>query len=186
MLMRTFKTLLFTIVFLAVTSLSAAAQTSCPECSEAGSVMSAKERAEWRTDEVDKVVNLDGRQYKKIYRIFLREERAIESIMDNCEAQTIPPYPNEVIGSRGMGNGYPRGPVGNLRIQWYSRVSHGEALGGESASGTQEISIREIPVPAVAGKEIDSKEYLDAREANLRTILTQEQYALWNRLHADL
>ena len=177
MLMRTFKTMLFAIVFLTVASFSAIAQTSCPECSEAGSVMSAKERAEWRTNEVDKAVNLDEEQYRKIYRIFLREENAIESVLENCEVQGTPPCPNEVIGSRGMGNGYPRGPVGNLRLQWYSRVSHGEALGGESASGSQEIAIREIPTPTVGGKEIDSKEYLDAREAKFRKILTQEQYA---------
>lgn len=139
--------------------------------------MSAKERAEWRTNEVDKAVNLDEEQYRKIYRIFLKEENAIESVLENCEVQGTPPYPNEVIGSRGMGNGYPRGPVGNLRLQWYSRVSHGEALGGESASGSQEIAIREIPTPTVGGKEIDSKEYLDAREAKFRKILTQEQYA---------
>ena len=182
--MRTFKTMLFTIVFLAVTSLSAAAQTSCPQCSDAGAVMSAEEIADWRTNEVDKAVNLDGRQYKKIYRIFLREERAIESIMDNCEVQTIPPYPNEIIGSYGMGNGYPRGPVGNLRIQWSARVRHSEALGEEPASGTQEIAIREIPTPAVGGKEIDSKEYLDAREAKVQKILTAEQYILWRELYS--
>ena len=181
--MRTFKTLLFTIVFLAVTSLSAAAQTSCPQCSEAGTVMSARERAEWRTKEVGKAVDLDGEQYRKIYRIFLKEGNAIESVLENCEVQGTPPYPNEIIGSYGMGNGYPRGPVGNLRIQWSARVRHSEALGEEPASGSQEIAIREIPTPAVGGKEIDSKEYLDAREAKVQKILTAEQYILWRELY---
>jgi hypothetical protein len=63
-------------------------------------------------------------------------------------------------------------------------VSHGEALGGESASGSQEIAIREIPIPTVGGKEIDSKEYLDAREAKVQKILTAEQYILWRELYS--
>jgi hypothetical protein len=37
--------------------------------------MSAKERAVQRTDKMDKAVNLDEKQYKKIYKIFLKEEK---------------------------------------------------------------------------------------------------------------
>ena len=39
--------------------------------------------------------------------------------------------------------------------------------------------------PKVGGKEIDSDEYIDAREENFKKILTPEQYQTWRKLHPD-
>ena len=110
------------------------------------------QRAEQRTNEMDKAVRLDDKQYKKIYKIFLKEENAKES---------------------SMGNGGPMGPTPGQ-------------MGGFPPTGRPfPGDFGEPQKPTVGGKEIDSDEYIDAREAKIRKILSAEQYSKWRKVHPD-
>ena len=129
-----------------------------------------KERAEKRTDEMDKVVRLDEKQYKKIYKIYLKEEKAKETAMGN--GGPMGPPPGGFPGGPGMGGGFPGGFPGAGGFPGGSEM--GEGFPGGMPEGQWEPQ-----KPAVGGKEIDSDEYIDAREKKFRKILSQEQYARW-------
>lgn len=99
--------------------------------------LSPDEIARKKTDDMDKVLSLDEKQYKKIYRIYLKEENARQQAFE------------------GMG---PMGPP----------------PGGMPPMGDWEPA-----KPKVGGKDIDSDEYIDAREKKFQKILTEEQYMKW-------
>ncbi len=135
-----------------------------------------RQRAEQRTNEMDKAVRLDDKQYKKIYKIFLKEENAKENAMGNGGAMGPPPggmgggppqggFP----GGSGMGGGFPGGP----------------GAAGPPSGMPFPGDFGEPQKPTVGGKEIDSDEYIDAREAKFRKILSAEQYSKWRKLHPD-
>lgn len=126
--------------------------------------MSAKERAEKRTQEMHKAVSLNDKQYKKIYKIFLKEENAKDSAIGNGGPMGPPP-----AGSGGPGAGGP--PAGGM---------NGGGMrpkGGFPDGGPQKVT--------VGGKDIDSDEYIDWREEKFKKILSSEQYSIWRRLHPD-
>lgn len=60
-----------------------------------------------------------------------------------------------------------------------------EVIGNHATGNTQGIAVREIPIPKVGGKEINSEEYPEAREARFRKILSSEQYASLSKLYSD-
>ena len=128
---------------------------------------SAKERAESRTQEMDKAVNLDEKQYKKIYRIFLKEENAKDSAMGNGGPMGPPPAGSEGRPPQGGGSfGAPRmggpgaggPPVGRMNSDQMP------PRGGFPGGGPQKVT--------VGGKDIDSDEYIDEREAKFKKILS--------------
>ena len=67
-----------------------------------------------------------------------------------------------------MGGGFPGGP----------------GAGGPPA-GMFPGGFGEMPKPTVGGKEIDSDEYIDAREEKFKKILTPGQYAAWRAHKPD-
>ena len=179
------KSILMSLLIVVMASFSASAQMMGPQFpGERPDGMrmrperpSAKERAEKRTGEMHKAVNLDPKQYKKIYQIYLKEENAIDSAMESDFPMGPPPggmgggrppQGSGFPGGPGMGGGFPGGPGA-----------------GGPPSGMPFPGFGEPRRPAINGKEIDSDEYLDAREAKFRKILTPEQYAVWHRLHPD-
>lgn len=143
-------------------------------------VMSAKERAEKRTQEMNEAVSLDPKQYKKIYKIFLKEENAKESAMGNGGPMGPPPAGSEgrppqgggsFGGTRMGGPGAGGPPIGRM---------NGGGMppkGGFAGGGPQKVT--------VGGKDIDGDEYIDEREEKFRKILSPEQYSTWRRLHPD-
>lgn len=141
--------------------------------------LSASERAEQRTDEMDKAISLDKKQYKKIYKIFLKEEKAIETAMENSRPMGPP--------SGGMGGGRP--PQGG-------GMQGRSGMGGPGAGGPPSGNMQGGMPPrggvgfaaqkaTVGGKEIDSDEYIDEREEKFKKILSSEQYTQWRKLHPD-
>lgn len=143
-------------------------------------VMTAKERAEKRTQEMNKAVSLDEKQYKKIYRIFLKEENAKDSAMGNgvpmgppqAGSGGRPPQGGGAFGGPGMG----RPGAGGLPS---GRMDSG---GMPPRSGFPGGEPRKV---TVGGKDIDGDEYIDEREEKFRKILSPEQYSIWRRLHPD-
>ena len=142
--------------------------------------MSAQERAEQRTQEMNEAVSLDPKQYKKIYKIFLKEENAKESAMGNSGPMGPPPAGSEGRPPQGGGSfGGPRmgGPVAGGppagRMNGGGIPPKGSFPDGEPQKVT------------VGGKDIDGDEYIDEREEKFRKILSPEQYSTWRRLHPD-
>ena len=162
-------------VALTLTSFSAAAQMPRPEFPEGGPrpdhhqmKLTPRQRAEQRTNEMDKAVRLDDKQYKKIYKIFLKEENAKETAMGYGAPMGpppggMPPQGGGFPGGPGMGGGFPGGP----------------GAGGPPSGMPFPGGFGEPQKPTVGGKEIDSDEYIDAREAKFRKILSAEQYDIW-------
>ena len=72
-------------------------------------------------------------------------------------------------GGPAMDGGFPGGP----------------GAGGPPSGMPFPSGFGEPQKPAVGGKEIDSDEYIDAREAKFRKILSAEQYDTWRKLHPD-
>ena len=143
-------------------------------------VMSAKERAAKRTEEMNEAVSLNDKQYKKIYRIFLKEENAKDSAMGNGGPMGPPP-----AGSGG------RPPQGGGSFD-------GSRMGGPGAGGPPAGGMNGGGMPprdgfqgggpqkaTVGGKDIDGDEYIDEREEKFRKILSPEQYSTWRRIHPD-
>ena len=143
--------------------------------------MSAKERAEKRTQEMHKAVSLNDKQYKKIYKIFLKEENAKDSAMGNGGPMGPPPggmsagRPPQDSGSLGR----PRmgGPGAGVPPAGTMNGGGMRPKGGFPDGGPQKVT--------VGGKDIDSDEYIDWREEKFKKILSSEQYSIWRRLHPD-
>ena len=83
-----------------------------------------------------------------------------------------PPQGGESFGAPRMGGPGAGGPpVGRM---------NGDQMpprGGFPGGGPQKVT--------VGGKDIDSDEYIDEREAKFKKILSPEQYSIWRRLHPD-
>ena len=182
--------LIFTVVVVTLSSFSVSAQMHDPGRPEGmhrpehpgvrprpehhQMTLTPRQRAEQRTNEMDKTVRLDDKQYKKIYKIFLKEENAKETAME-APMGPLPggpggfPPQGGFSGGLGMGDGFPGGP----------------GAGGPPSGMPFPGGFGQPQKPTVGGKEIDSDEYLDAREAKFRKILSAEQYDTWRKLHPD-
>lgn len=185
--MKTIITSIIVPALVCLLSFNAYAQESRPPRPGAGqeefrgkAPRSAEERAESRTQEMDKAVNLDEKQYKKIYRIFLKEENAKDSAMGNGGPMGPPPAGSEGRPPQGGGSfGAPRmgGPGAGGPPAGRMNGDEMPPKGGFPGGGPQKIT--------VGGKDIDSDEYIDEREAKFKKILSPEQYSTWRRLHPD-
>ena len=193
--MKTNRLICTVAVALTLSSFSASAQMQGPQRPEGRPgaerpqmKLTPRQRAEQRTDEMDKAVSLDDKQYKKIYKIFLKEENAKEAAMENGGPMGPPPggmgggrppQGGGFPGGSGMGGGFPGGPgMGG-------GFSGGPGAGGPPSGMPFPGGFGEPKKPVVGGKEIDSDEYIDAREEKFRKILSAEQYATWRKLHPD-
>ena len=187
--MKTDRLICLIAVALTLSSFSASAQMPRPEFPEGGPrpehsrmKLTPSQRAEQRTNEMHKAVNLDEKQYKKIYKIFLKEENAKQNAMGNGAPMGPPPggmggrppqgggFPGGgFTGGPGMGGGFPGGP----------------GAGGPPSGMPFPGGFEQMQKPTVGGKEIDSDEYIDAREAKFKKILSARQYDTWRKLHPD-
>ena len=151
------------------------------------------ERAEQKTDMMNKAVNLDKKQYKKIYSIFLKEEKAKEQAMMGFFQGGS--FPGGMPGGPGMGGGFPGGGPG----MGGGFPGGGPGMGGGFPGGGPGMGrpeggrpegmtfpgMENMPKPKVGGKEIDSDEYIYEREKKFMKILTPEQYAAWRRFQPN-
>ncbi len=185
---KSIRLFLFIAVLMVIPSVVISAQSEHPNASksfEEGRLerrvkMTPEDRAKSRTDEMHKAVSLNDKQYKKIYKIFLKEENAKDSAMGNGGPMGPPP-----AGSGG------RPPQGGGSFDG-SRMG-GPGAGGPPAGGMNGGGMRpKDGFPdggpqkvTVGGKDIDSDEYIDGREEKFKKILSSEQYSIWRRLHPD-
>ena len=136
--------------------------------------MSAKEKAERRTDKMHETVNLTEKQYKKIYKIYLKEENAKEAAMNGPMGMPPGGFP---------GGGFPGGP-GGFPDGGFPGGPGDPGAGGPPAGMTFPDGFGASKA-TVGGKEIDSDEYIDESEAKFQKILTPEQYAAWRAKNPD-
>ena len=135
--------------------------------------LSPDEIARKKTDDMDKVLSLDEKQYKKIYRIYLKEENARQQAFESMGPMGpppggMPPMGGGFPGSGGFSGGFPGGFSGA-----------GGPPPGMMGGGMPPMGDWEPAKPQVGGKDIDSDEYIDAREKKFQKILTEEQYRKW-------
>ena len=95
--MKTNRLISIAAVVLTLSSFSASAQMPRPEHHQM--MLTPRQRAEQRTNEMDKVVRLDEKQYKKIYKIFLKEAkfRKILSVEQYDAWRKLHPDPSGVF-----------------------------------------------------------------------------------------
>lgn len=180
---------LFITVLMVIPSVVISAQGEHPDASksleegrpEHRVKMTPEHRAKIRTDEMHEAVSLNDKQYKKIYRIFLKEENAKDSAIGDGGPMGPPPG--------GMGAGRPpqgSGPLGGTRMGGPGAgvppagTMNGGGMppkGGFPDVGSQKVT--------VGGKDIDGDEYIDEREEKFKKILSPEQYSTWRRIHPD-
>ena len=151
-------------------------------------MVSPEESATQRTDEMDRVLHLDKKQYKKIYKIFLKEENAREAARFGGFGGGFP-----MGGPGGFEGGMPMGGPGGFGGGMPPMGGPGGGFGGPGGGmppmGDFEGMPGDFPgspqKATVNGKDIDSDEYIDAREKKFQKILTPEQYSHWRRIHPD-
>lgn len=139
--------------------------------------MTPEEIAAKKTDEMKKAVGMDDKQYKKIYKIYLKEENARSGAM-------VPPG--------GQGNGF---PGGGRPPQGGGMPPHGGNFQGEmppqgggfpGGGMPPQGGFPNAPAqPTVGGKAIDSEEYIEGREAKIRKILGEDKYIKWRKSSPD-
>lgn len=176
--MKAIRIFLTSVITLTLSSFCALAQMQRPPMPKGESPhreqlkFTPKERATQRTEEMHKAVKLDEKQYKKIYKIFISEENAKQTAMES--GPMGPPPGGFPGGAPPQGGGFPSGGFPG-----------GPGMSGPPSGMPFPGGFGEPQKPTVNGKPIDSDEYIDAREAKFKKILSPEQYATWRRLHPD-
>ncbi len=128
-------------------------------------VPNPEKAAQRRTDEMDKALNLTEKQYKKIYKLFLKEEKEkVEAMMQR--------HPGGMDGQPPMGGRHPMGggrpPMGGGMPPQGGGFP---GMGGAPEGMSPEERMKEHA-------EKMQKEQ-EKREKKIRKILTEEQYATW-------
>lgn len=121
-------------------------------------VPNPEKAAQRRTDEMDKMLDLTEKQYKKIYKLFLKEEKEkVEALMER--------HPEGMNGQPPMGGRPPMG--GGMPPQGGGFPG----MGGDMDDMTPEERMK------ARGEEIQKEQ--EKREKKIRKILTDEQYEIW-------
>lgn len=111
-----------------------------------------------RTDEMDKVLHLSEKQYKKIYKLLLKEEREkLEQIMGRVSMEGMHPMPPMEGGRPPMRGRHP---------------------GGFGGGPKGERPPMAPPADSRPDKE-EEAERIEKRIKKIRKILTDEQYDIW-------
>ena len=121
--------------------------------------------AQRRTDEMDKMLDLTEKQYKKIYKLFLKEEKErVEALMER--------HPGGMNGQPPMGGRPPRGegrpPMGG-----------GMPPQGGGFPGMGEDADEMTPEERMKAHVEEIQKEQEKREKKIRKILTDEQYEIW-------
>lgn len=128
-------------------------------------VPNPEKAAQRRTDEMDKMLDLTEKQYKKIYKLFLKEEKErVEALMER--------HPGGMNGQPPMGGRPPRGegrpPMGG-----------GMPPQGGGFPGMGEDADEMTPEERMKAHVEEMQKEQEKREKKIRKILTDEQYEIW-------
>ena len=135
--------------------------------------VSAVKKAEMRADMMQKELNLDAKQYKKLYKVFKKTEKAIEqAAMQNMR----PP-----MGGPGMmppGNGMPpQGRPGDRQGPPDMKAEKPENMPVPGKEGPDMLRLPDM----ISEEEISARE----KEAEkVKKILTPEQFCKWQKIES--
>ena len=135
--------------------------------------VSAIKKAEMRADRMQKELNLDTKQYKKLYKVFKKTEKAIEqAAMQNMR----PP-----AGGPGMmppGNGMPpQGRPGDRQGPPDMKAEKPENMPVPGKEGPDMLRLPDV----ISEEEISARE----KEAEkVKKILTPEQFCKWQKIES--
>ena len=126
-----------------------------------------KERAKANADSLNALVQLDEKQYKKVYKIFLEEANSMSDLFPNRGGGQRPPMGGGRPGGFSGGGGG-RAPMGGYNGGGGGRppMGLGQMMGGPNGQ------MKSIPEKI---KEIQEK-----REKKLKKVLTEEQYQIYD------
>lgn len=122
-----------------------------------------KERAKANADSLNALVQLDEKQYKKVYKIFLEEANSMSDLFPNRGGGQRPPMGGGRPGGFSGGGGRPGGFSGG---GGRPPMGQGQMMGGPSGQ------MKSIP------ERIN--EIREKREKKLKKILTEEQYQIYD------
>lgn len=116
------------------------------------------------TDEMKQSLGLTDKQYKKIYKLNLKEQKALFKAMQNPGGQRPPMGGGPMGGGPEMGGGRP--PMGGGQPPMMGEGGFPGRMG--------------VPMMDRDSKSADSiKKAAEAKEKKFKKILTEEQYAKW-------
>ncbi len=140
--------------------------------------VSAIKKAEMRADRMQKELNLDTKQYKKLYKVFKKTEKAIEqAAMQNMR----PPMGGPGMMPPGMmppGNGMPpQGRPGDRQGPPDMKAEKPENMPVPGKEGPDMLRLPDM----ISEEEISARE----KEAEkVKKILTPEQFCKWQKIES--
>lgn len=142
---------------------------------EAPKMKSPAEIAEKKANMMQREVGLTEKQYKKVYKLFKKDEQYRQELMEENMGGMPPMGRPDGMGGPGMGGGRP--PQGGPGMG-------GPGMGGGRPPQGGDMSSRPRPegFPGMGPVEV-SEEYIDKQDQKLRKILTDEQYLQWRSKH---
>jgi len=138
----------------------------------------AEQMAESRTREMDTLLNLDAKQYKKIYKMNLKEAKEKVAWMESKSESSNSNGMSEMPMGGGMGQGGP-GMGGGGMGQGGGMPPMGGGM-GQGGPGMEDRMGQGSPRMQKDDEETIEKE--KAKKAKqLKKILTQEQFQIWQK-----
>ena len=152
--------------------------------------VSAIKKAEMRADRMQKELNLDTKQYKKLYKVFKKTEKAIEqAAMQNMRPPAGGPgmMPPGMMPGNGFGGGPGMMPPGN------GMPPQGRPGDRQGPPDMKAEKPEGMPEPGKEGPDMIrlpdmiSEEEITAREKEaekVKKILTPEQFCKWQKIES--
>ncbi|MGM9736670.1 MAG: hypothetical protein ACI3ZL_09695 [Candidatus Cryptobacteroides sp.] len=143
--------------------------------------LSPEEKATRTSDQMRKELGINDKQYKKVYKLFLEEEKTLAEQAGHRPGPQGMPGEGRPQGGRpegghgGPGFGGPGGPQGGFGGPQGGgpRGGHG---GPEMGRGPQGPEFH-------GGADVFSEEYIEKREKKLKKILKDDLYNKWRERH---
>ncbi|MGN0194984.1 MAG: hypothetical protein ACI4AE_00830 [Candidatus Cryptobacteroides sp.] len=152
--------------------------------------MTPEEKAARISDQMRKELGISDKQYKKVYKLFLKDEKAL------AEQAEQRPGPQGMPGEVRPQGGKQEGGSGQGGPEF---GGHGGAMGGHGGPGSgfggpqggrqrgghggPEMGLGPQGPEFHGGSDVFSEEYIEKREKKLRKILKDDLYNKWRERH---
>lgn len=161
-------------IFISVFAVQIQAQTPCCEGQEGNSeqprkILSPDRIAKKETDRLKKALDLTDKQYDKIYKLNLKEQRKLFEA--NMERKPVMPAPGMNPGQhRSHGEGMPPAGMGNNRPE-----------GMRDGRPGRDMAMHRPPMGNMPEPETieDIQKFVKKKNKKMKKILTESQYDLW-------
>lgn len=146
--------------------------------------VSPEKKAEAKADRMQKTVDLSDKQYKKVYRLFLKTEKAKSEDMSQRPPMGGPGGMRPPMGGpEGM-----RPPMGGGPGMGHGPGGRPDMLAQHGSTGMREDRPSPDGKDTLQMPELPSEEQIEAmqkEDRKLRKILSESQYEKWQRISAE-